>query len=82
GEGPLAGKTFVISGSLPTFSRAQATEFIESQGGKVTSSLSSRSGFLVVGESPGSKLEKAKQLNIHQISEEELKTMAHAKSKL
>ena len=82
GEGPLVGKTFVISGILPTFSRAQATEFIESQGGKVTSSLSSRSGFLVVGESPGSKLEKAKQLNIPQISEEELKTMAHAKSKL
>ncbi len=82
GEGPLAGKTFVISGSLPTFSRAQATEFIESQGGKVTSSLSSKTGFLVVGESPGSKLEKAKQLNIPQIGEEELKTMAQAKSKL
>ena len=82
GEGPLAGKTFVISGSLPTFSRAQTTEFIENHGGKVTSSLSSRTGFLVVGESPGSKLEKAKQLNIPQISEEELKTMAQAKSKV
>ncbi len=75
------GKTFVISGSLPTFSRAQTKEFIENYGGKVTSSLSAKTGFLVVGDSPGSKLEKAKQLNIPRISEEELKTMAQAKSK-
>ena len=78
GEGTLVGKTFVITGTLPTFSRAQATEFIESRGGKVTSSLSSKTDFLVVGESPGSKLEKARELNITRVPEEALKKMAES----
>ena len=75
-EGPLKGKTFVVSGALPTFSRAQASEFIRSHGGKVTSSVSSKTDFLVVGESPGSKLQQARKLQIPQIPEEKLRKMA------
>ena len=75
-EGPLTGKTFVVSGTLPSLSRTQATEFIESHGGKVTSSLSSKTDFLVVGDRPGSKLQKARKLKVPQISEEKLKKMA------
>lgn len=74
-EGPLKGKTFVVSGTLPTFSRAQATEFIRSHGGKVTSSVSSKTDFLVVGDSPGSKRQQARKLQIPQISEEKLRKM-------
>jgi DNA ligase (NAD+) len=74
-EGPLTGKTFVVSGTLPNFSRTQATEFIESHGGKVTSSLSSKTDFLVVGDSPGSKLQKARKLKVPQIPEEKLRKM-------
>ena len=74
-EGPLTGKTFVVSGTLPSLSRTQATEFIESHGGKVTSSLSSKTDFLVVGDSPGSKLQKARKLEVPQIPEEKLKKM-------
>jgi len=74
-EGSLKGKTFVVSGTLPTFSRAQATEFIRSHGGKVTSSISSKTDFLVVGDSPGSKRQQARKLQIPQISEETLRTM-------
>jgi len=74
-EGPLVGKTFVITGTLPTLSRNEATELIESAGGKVTSSVSARTDFLLIGESPGSKLKKAEELGIRQISEEELRGM-------
>jgi len=74
-EGPLLGRTFVITGTLPTLSRNEATELIESAGGKVTSSVSAKTDFLLVGESPGSKLKKAEELGIRQVSEEELKGM-------
>jgi DNA ligase (NAD+) len=74
-EGPLTGKTFVVSGTLPSLSRTQATQFIEGHGGKVTSSLSSKTDFLVVGDSPGLKLQKAKKLQIPQIPEEKLRKM-------
>ena len=74
-EGSLKGKTFVVSGTLPTFSRAQATEFIRSHGGKVTSSVSSKTDFLVVGDSPGSKRQQARKLQIPQIPEEKLRKM-------
>ncbi len=74
-EGPLSGKTFVITGVLPTLSRNEATELIESAGGKVTSSISAKTDFLLIGESPGSKLKKAEELGIRQISEEELREM-------
>ena len=74
-EGSLTGKTFVVSGTLPTFSRAQATEFIRSHGGKVTSSVSSKTDFLVVGDSPGSKRQQARKLRVPQIDEEILRKM-------
>ncbi len=62
--GPLAGMTFVLTGTLPTLSRDQATELIESAGGKVTGSVSKKSSAVVAGSDAGSKLEKAIQLNI------------------
>ncbi len=69
------GKTFVITGTLPTFSRDDAKEFIESHGGKVTDSVSKKTSYLVLGEAPGSKHEKAKSLGVKIIEEEELKKL-------
>jgi DNA ligase (NAD+) len=74
-QGPLADKTFVITGTLPTLSRKDAADLIEKHGGKVISSVSSKTDFLLVGEDPGSKLQKARELNIPQITEEQLKKM-------
>jgi DNA ligase (NAD+) len=67
----LKEKTFVLTGALENFSREEAKRVIESLGGKVTSSLSSKTDYLVVGESPGSKLSKAKELGTSLVSEEE-----------
>jgi DNA ligase (NAD+) len=69
--GALAGKTVVITGTLPTLSRAKATEVVEQSGGRVTSSVSKATSFLVAGEEAGSKLEKAKTLGVEVIDEEE-----------
>jgi DNA ligase (NAD+) len=71
----FAGLTFVITGTLPTFSRDDAKEFIESNGGKVTDSVSKKTSYLVLGEAPGSKYEKAKGLGVKIIGEEELKKL-------
>ncbi|HEY3475492.1 MAG TPA: NAD-dependent DNA ligase LigA, partial [Anaerolineales bacterium] len=70
------GKTFVITGTLPTFSRDDAKEFIESHGGKVTDNVSKKTSYLILGEAPGSKYEKAKSLGVKIIGEEELKQLA------
>jgi len=70
------GLTFVITGTLPTFSRDDAKDFIESHGGKVTDSVSKKTSYLVLGEAPGSKFEKAKSLGVKIIGEEELKKLA------
>ena len=72
GEGTLAGMTFVITGTLAWFSREGVKEFIESHGGKVTDSVSKNTSYLVLGEAPGSKLEKAKALGVKIIGEDEL----------
>ena len=69
------GKTFVITGTLPNFSRDDAKEFIESHGGKVTDSVSKKTSYLVLGEEPGSKYEKAKSLGVKIIDEEGLKKL-------
>jgi DNA ligase (NAD+) len=69
------GMTFVITGTLPNFSRDDAKEFIESHGGKVTDGVSKKTSYLVLGESPGSKYEKAKELKVKIIGEEELKKL-------
>ncbi|HLO29999.1 MAG TPA: NAD-dependent DNA ligase LigA [Anaerolineales bacterium] len=71
----LASLTFVITGTLPTFSRDDAKEFIESHGGKVTDSVSKKTSYLVLGEAPGSKYEKAKSLGVKIIGEAELKKL-------
>jgi DNA ligase (NAD+) len=70
--GALKGKTVVITGTLPTLSRTQATELIESHGGRVTSGVSKSTDFVVVGEDAGSKLEKARGLGVETIDEAEL----------
>jgi len=77
---PLADQTWVITGTLPSWSRSEAKEFIERHGGKVTSSVSSKTSFLLVGEDPGSKLNKARELGLSVVSEEELKSMVNSSS--
>ena len=71
----LAGLTFVITGTLPTLKRGEAKELIEQAGGKVTGSVSAKTDYLVVGEEAGSKLEKAQQLGVTQLSEAQLLKM-------
>jgi DNA ligase (NAD+) len=72
---PLAGLTFVITGTLPAMSRDDAQALIEAHGGKVTDSVSKKTDYLVVGESPGSKLAKAQALGTKIIGEEELRKL-------
>jgi DNA ligase (NAD+) len=72
GEGPLAGKTFVLTGTLPTLTREQATEKIVAAGGRVTSSVSKKTDHLVAGEAAGSKLEKAERLDVDVLDEDGL----------
>lgn len=73
--GALSGKTFVITGKLPTLKRSEAKKLIESSGGKVTSAVSKNTDYLLAGEDAGSKLDKAESLNIQVISEEYLKKL-------
>ncbi|MBE5900950.1 MAG: NAD-dependent DNA ligase LigA [Lachnospiraceae bacterium] len=71
----LAGLTIVVTGTLPTLGRKEATELIEANGGKCTGSVSKKTDYLVAGEAAGSKLDKAKSLGIPVVSEEELLNM-------
>ncbi len=73
---PLAGLTFVITGTLKTMTREQAKAFIEAHGGRVASSVSRKTNYLVVGANPGSKLQKARQLGVPTIDERTLYEMA------
>jgi DNA ligase (NAD+) len=72
----LAGLTFVVTGTLPTFSREEAHAFIKAHGGKVTGTVTSKSSYVVAGESAGSKLDKALQLGIPLLDESALRTLA------
>ncbi len=74
-EHPLAGLVFVITGKLQGFSRDEMKKTIQSSGGKVTGSVSSKTNYLVVGEDPGSKKDKALELGVEILTEEELLTL-------
>jgi DNA ligase (NAD+) len=71
-EGPFTKKTFVLTGTLPTLSRAEARERIEAAGGKVTGTVSKKTSYVVAGEAAGSKLTKAQELEVQILDEDGL----------
>jgi len=75
GGGPLQGKTFVFTGALQGFSRDGAKAIVEEMGGRASSSVSKNTDYVVAGENPGSKYEKAKKLGVKIITEEDFKKM-------
>jgi len=72
---PLAGKTFVLTGTLPTLSREEASRLIREAGGNVSGSVSKHTDYVLAGESPGSKLDKARQLGIPVLDEAQLRAL-------
>ncbi len=76
----FAGKTFVLTGTLPTLKRAEASKIIEDNGGKTSSSVSKKTSYVLAGEEAGSKLDKALKLGIPVISEDEFLNMAGAEN--
>ncbi len=74
-DGVFAGMTFVLTGTLPTMKRSEASKLIEQNGGKTSSSVSKKTSYVLAGEDAGSKLTKAQTLGINIISEEEFKNM-------
>jgi DNA ligase (NAD+) len=72
----LAGKTFVLTGTLAHFSRDEAKKMIEDAGGKVSGSVSKKTDYVVAGSDAGSKLDKAKELGVEVIDEGELKKLS------
>jgi DNA ligase (NAD+) len=75
GEGPLAGQTFVLTGTLPALTREEATQMIMAAGGRVTGSVSRKTDYLVAGESPGSKLAQAEKLEVRVLDEPGLRDL-------
>lgn len=73
--GPLEGKTFVLTGTLPSMTREEATALIEDHGGTVASSVSKKTDYVVAGESPGSKYDKAQQLGVTILDEAGLRKL-------
>jgi len=74
-ELPLAGKTFVLTGTMPSMTREEATEKIEALGGHVTGSVSKKTDYVLAGAEPGSKFDKAKELGVRIIDEPEFRKM-------
>jgi DNA ligase (NAD+) len=73
--GPLQGLTFVLTGTLPGWSREEAKERIEASGGKVTGTVSKKTNYVVAGQDAGSKLDKARELDVPVIDESQLRQM-------
>ena len=73
--GPLDGKTFVLTGTLPSLSRDEASAIIKRAGGKVTGSVSKKTDYVVAGDSPGSKLQRAEELGVEVLDEEGLRAL-------
>lgn len=78
-DGVLSGKTFVITGTLPSMTRDEAKQMIQSLGGKVTGSVSSKTDYLLAGDKAGSKLAKAEKLGVLVISQDELSSLSTKK---
>jgi DNA ligase (NAD+) len=72
---PLAGQTFVLTGTLPTLEREDAKAMIEAAGGKVSGSVSKKTRYVVAGEAAGSKLDKARELGVEVIDEAALRAL-------
>jgi DNA ligase (NAD+) len=73
--GAFGGKTFVLTGTLPNLSRDNARALIEAAGGKVSSAVSKKTDFVLAGEEAGSKLERARELGVRVIDEDEFNRM-------
>ncbi len=78
GDGPLAGKTFVLTGTLSSMTRDEAKDRIQALGGKVTGSVSKKTDFVVYGENAGSKLRKAQDLGVELLDEEQFEALLDA----
>jgi len=74
-KSPLAGKTFVFTGGLDHFTRDGAQQAVETMGGRVSSSVSKKTSYLVVGGDPGSKLDQARRLGVSILTEQEFASM-------
>jgi DNA ligase (NAD+) len=75
GDGPLSGKIFVLTGTLPNLARQETTDLIIAAGGRVTGSVSAKTDYVVVGDEPGSKLDKARELGIATLDEPGLRAL-------
>ena len=78
-EGPFTGLTFVITGTHPTMSRTQMEDFIQQRGGRITGSVTKKTDYLVVGEDAGSKLAKARELGVKELTEAQLIELAESR---